>query len=798
MLHSADETDLILGISGLNAEIVALQSLQVGSERKERLLHLLSRSWRTVLRVDRQMLQVGDFVESLTAADQDDIWTNLNEPVFKDRLQALQRDPRARMLQDIRSLEPDSASGDRQCFLRLMERLQAELYTWPENLLSWMAGIGKRARKEGAVRSTQPQSLREMLHYINVRNLPRVRDHFARSEGSLTFRWQRHLRPVAQVVRDAGLTGLALDELLDFELATAPIPAGFGDGELQLGVGEDGLLTLLRAGQSLARTLRARAPDLVDIPSPTAGNVRLLRRQHPGCEVLGSLVPRPTALTEVRQQRAAPPLKRAKHAASTVTTRGQPLPDAFNRPSVTTRGKPPPDASNRPVGDGRDATDPPRVSEPHASNGGELPCTGRTIMDRLHEDAAEKIDAVLLECEQVLHDPRLHVDGAEAPPGALKIQRLLGLLKERAWATGWWPPEDETAFGRCLQASEDADVHFYRAVTWKSARRQQAPLQLQRPTVVVDDHLAASSEELQRRFLRSLGRYKPSTNVEVQHAALESGDPEFSDLTRNIEIREALDLIKAPCDHISVSTWRRVVNLLNLDDLVHHQAPEFLEEADLLRTARAWAESFSDEAVGKYSAANDLGSNLLGCVSFVLYATRGSWSDIHLDILNGTWVRCLRGVKLWPMVLNMTEEDKAGLALLGSAWLPPAGKLKSLVLQPGYMLIMPAGVFIPHTPLTLHDCLMDGGMYWEEGAVLRILENMTFIFQNDQVTNEDPPRGLREALIGLKMIVLSRIQEGTWRSLEGSGCEDAAAYRMAFLQSCTAGHARQGGAVALG
>ncbi|KAK1814618.1 hypothetical protein LTR12_011004 [Friedmanniomyces endolithicus] len=775
----------VSSVAELQAKLAALDSLDDVSLLCNGLLQLLRQASREVLEADAKAVPILDRVERLGKAAQDDIWRALGEPVFEKRMKILQRQRKSRtvLLEEIEQLKVEP--GYEPSFAALGRRLREELHSWPKNLLSWMAAVANGTKKR-RLSKPGPQTFGQMLHYVNVRNLHHVLAELEKAKITRVFRCRLDLRPTEAILEPSGssIDGQALEDLLDYDLKSAVLPDQCSD--MRLGIGEDGLLCLLlKDAQSIAKTLRARVPASVDplahAPTAALGETRVLRPTLEG-RWKGHAVHDSSTVADDDQQHAEPLRKKTWSrgpVASAVTASGPAAPSGV-LPHAPPR--PPINASQLPEG----CVAPLAAVRSHASSADGDVDPGRTILDELREEAEVHVGAILSECERVLQDlDSEHTSGAPGP-GADKLRRLLRVLDQRTWVTGWWPSEDNVAFGGCLRDKESADVHFYTAVTWSSARYWKGALRV--PTVVVDGELRDLSTKLQDRFIYGLETHHPDTKVEAQHAPLHEVDGASHSPTNHITIRQALQLIKEPCKHISARSWTSIIDLLNLNDIVKHPPPEFFRHrnTDLLRTARAWADVFAAEPIGKYSAANDLGSGLFGCVSFVLYAIRGSWSDLHLDVLNGTWVRCLHGRKLWPLALDLTRDEQAELAELGCDWLPPAGKFKSLLLKPGYTLIMPAGEFIPHAPLTLEDCLMDGGRYWDERAVLRVLENMQFIFANADCTNEELPRGLRETLIGLKMIIFDRL-EGDWQSLDESDTyQDASVYRKAFNEKFAA------------
>lgn len=133
--------------------------------------------------------------------------------------------------------------------------------------------------------------------------------------------------------------------------------------------------------------------------------------------------------------------------------------------------------------------------------------------------------------------------------------------------------------------------------------------------------------------------------------------------------------------------------------------------------------------------------------SFEIFGFQGAFSGPHLDVLGGTWVRNLFGTKLWMIVpqSTMTEEDWADLSLNGPVW-DPKGKARAIILEPGDVFLMPPGIKVVHTVLTLETCLMTGGMLWDELTILPTLRDILWVYKNQSATNEAIPYQFREVL----------------------------------------------------
>ncbi|GAM88754.1 hypothetical protein ANO11243_067880 [Dothideomycetidae sp. 11243] len=136
-------------------------------------------------------------------------------------------------------------------------------------------------------------------------------------------------------------------------------------------------------------------------------------------------------------------------------------------------------------------------------------------------------------------------------------------------------------------------------------------------------------------------------------------------------------------------------------------------------------------------------SGMSPCCYWTLCAQRGSSTMWHADVLGGTWIRCLSGIKLWFICIGLDKEELEDFARAGSAWSPPPQKVRCVVLYPGEILAMPPGQIWVHAPVTLTDCLMDGGMYWTVSRAESLLDSLEYIIEHyETVTNEDPHQDL--------------------------------------------------------
>ncbi|GME34760.1 histone-lysine n-methyltransferase ezh1 [Neofusicoccum parvum] len=180
------------------------------------------------------------------------------------------------------------------------------------------------------------------------------------------------------------------------------------------------------------------------------------------------------------------------------------------------------------------------------------------------------------------------------------------------------------------------------------------------------------------------------------------------------------------------------LNLLNLRDFLALPEPQFLRASrfQLLPTLDARIESavtLEDSSAGKRITTRY--SDLASCSRFLLYASRGAVSGPHVDLLTGTWVQVVSGRKVWPIFTDLTIEERIEFEEQGNEWIPPREKTRVIVLDP------------------VQDCLMHGGMFWDEMRILDTMETMSWIIQHPNVTNETIPNQLPEILFELERMM---------------------------------------------
>lgn len=155
-----------------------------------------------------------------------------------------------------------------------------------------------------------------------------------------------------------------------------------------------------------------------------------------------------------------------------------------------------------------------------------------------------------------------------------------------------------------------------------------------------------------------------------------------------------------------------------------------LKRSRLLETL---IERASNQAPGERAVreANDVAD----CIGFDLLGFKGAFTRPHVDALMGTCVPCLSGVKVWIFVTDMSEQDWDDFAQAGPSWSPEC-KGRAIILGRDDFLLMPSGLRVLHTVLTLEPSLMEGGMLWDERNIPALLDELLWVAQHQLCTNE--------------------------------------------------------------
>ena len=128
--------------------------------------------------------------------------------------------------------------------------------------------------------------------------------------------------------------------------------------------------------------------------------------------------------------------------------------------------------------------------------------------------------------------------------------------------------------------------------------------------------------------------------------------------------------------------------------------------------------------------------DVASCTSFSILGFEGAFSGPHLDLLCGTWRRNLAGAKFWIIVpQEAMEHHWDSFSTSGCDW-DPNGKQRLLLLEQDDVLLLPPGLRVVHAVHSPVDCLMEGGMLWDERNIVQTLESIRLICQDQASTDQ--------------------------------------------------------------
>jgi hypothetical protein len=166
-----------------------------------------------------------------------------------------------------------------------------------------------------------------------------------------------------------------------------------------------------------------------------------------------------------------------------------------------------------------------------------------------------------------------------------------------------------------------------------------------------------------------------------------------------------------------------------MPDYVGAPSPSFLHAPRFqLLSTLAWRQAQSS---GKTA-------DITQCFRFNIFGCTGAFSAPHCDILSGTWVTCLFGLKLWMWVdpAEMDDADWTEYKTAGDDWVPTRVPIYGVVIRPGFTFVMPPGLLIIHAVHTLRESAMAGGMYWDEASLCASLQCCTVLLDHPDLSNE--------------------------------------------------------------
>ncbi|KAF2085074.1 hypothetical protein K490DRAFT_47607, partial [Saccharata proteae CBS 121410] len=150
--------------------------------------------------------------------------------------------------------------------------------------------------------------------------------------------------------------------------------------------------------------------------------------------------------------------------------------------------------------------------------------------------------------------------------------------------------------------------------------------------------------------------------------------------------------------------------------------------------------SLEDTGPNKPASGYRSGSSPTRSTTFNLYAQRGAFSAPHADLLGGTFITVLSGLKAWAFVPSPSDAESDAFARFGQQWKPSARRIRTVMLGPGDTLVMPAGCV--HMPLTVEPALCFGGIFWDCADLTNTLKTVERNVRSPDCTNELPARQL--------------------------------------------------------
>lgn len=307
--------------------------------------------------------------------------------------------------------------------------------------------------------------------------------------------------------------------------------------------------------------------------------------------------------------------------------------------------------------------------------------------------------------------------------------QAIEVLSEAPFADSWEPGQDEG----CWLPSNAEYIkvsHGDFVARREQLLRHNVPIKI---TGVPTENLPTINT-----FLRHLGASSlPTATISVHECIGPVPNNEYIDAAIK-RIQEARAEKKLTLEHPPIKLLNLKCGVLPesvLDPIpdIRFQTMRLLIER-VLQAISVGSASMGKQALGLLLGGHPI--DLQECIRFFIFATRGQWSGFHVDVVNGTWVFCLAGIKVWSFIPNPTDSEIKEFERYGDDWVPEPGRLKHLVIRPGEMLIMPSGSKIIHCPLTLEDCLMTGGFYIDSRQVLKVTEHVKWLSRHGNCTNE--------------------------------------------------------------
>ncbi|KAF1817810.1 uncharacterized protein K489DRAFT_300242, partial [Dissoconium aciculare CBS 342.82] len=149
------------------------------------------------------------------------------------------------------------------------------------------------------------------------------------------------------------------------------------------------------------------------------------------------------------------------------------------------------------------------------------------------------------------------------------------------------------------------------------------------------------------------------------------------------------------------------------------------------------------------------------CLRFNIYGYEGAFSGAHCDVLSGTWVHPIFGIKRWYWIhpKDMTERDWKDLSRDAHDWLPRRNIVRAITLRPGQTFVMPPGHLIVHAVQTIEPSAMVGGMFWDSACVVKQVKCLEHILRCPNISNEPSPIDLGDVLDELVALIREKMPQ---------------------------------------
>jgi hypothetical protein len=258
----------------------------------------------------------------------------------------------------------------------------------------------------------------------------------------------------------------------------------------------------------------------------------------------------------------------------------------------------------------------------------------------------------------------------------------------------------------------------------------------------------------------------PNRTVDIQDF---SKDQAANNCVERVKFSSIVTDLQDPNPRLSLDRPPR--NLLNLASRTYHPRPLCLtqDRFKLIDELAYEARCYATNSSGKTSDCISGNHIVTDFEDFELLSQAYTASKWHKDTAGaGTQLRCQSGVKLWPVAASLNDRQRDDFVSYGEDWRPNLHEVPVVVLFPGDTLIMLAGNDNVHAPITMEDCSMTGGMFWDSQNIHATLRQ---ILQQDsigRISNEPLQAQLRFIIQALYFRAVGGIFDKAVQNL----CED--------------------------